>query len=91
MSTLVTVSALDGGRLLDLIDAAGLGVEFSCRSGDCRACLVEVLEGGDRLLPPEARETAVLDVIGAVPARLRLACQARVRPGKRLTVLRPVK
>jgi ferredoxin len=91
----VVVTSPDGGRLLDLVDAAALRVPLSCRSADCGACLIEVLEGEEQLLPPDAREMAglqALDPLGAerdrTYLRLRLACQARMRPGDYLLRLR---
>jgi ferredoxin len=83
----VSTTATDGGRLLDLIDAAALGIELSCRNADCGACLIEVLEGEDALFPAHAEEVLTLGLLAARGAmgppgssRFRLACQAQIRP-----------
>jgi ferredoxin len=86
----VTAPAPEGGRLLDLIDKAALHVELSCRSADCGSCLVEILEGDAELLPPSAEEVAVLERLRC-PARLRLGCQAQMRPGTATLRLRSCK
>jgi ferredoxin len=89
-----TVSAPDGGRLLDLIDKTALHVETSCRSGDCGTCLVTVLQGKTELMPPGAAEIAGLLGLGVVAAmdstepKKRLACQAWLRPGSAIVRLR---
>lgn len=84
------VTAPDGGRLLDLMDAVAPRFEVACRSGDCGICLVEVCEGDSELLVPQAEEIAGLGVLGVLAARprQRLACQARMRPGLGLLRLR---
>jgi ferredoxin len=40
-----------------------------------------VLEGTELLEPPNEYELELLELFGEDPARRRLACQARVRPG----------
>jgi ferredoxin len=40
-----------------------------------------VLEGADELLPPAEDELDLLDVFNLKPPRVRLACQAKLRPG----------
>jgi ferredoxin len=85
--SIVSATTSDGGRLLDLIDSASLGIELSCRNADCGACLIEVLEGEDGLFPAHAEEVlslALLTARGATgpsaSSRFRLACQAHIRP-----------
>jgi ferredoxin len=85
--SIVSTTAADGGRLLDLIDAAALGIELSCRNADCGACLIEVLEGEDGLFPAKTEEVLSLGLLAAGEAtgppassRFRLACQAQIRP-----------
>jgi 2Fe-2S ferredoxin len=77
----VAVPSPAGGRLLDLCDAAGAAIPFSCRSATCGTCRVEVLEGADLLESPNLEEADLLQLYGDDAARRRLACQARVRPG----------
>ena len=81
---------VDGAaRLVDVCDEAGAPVAFSCRSASCGTCRVEVLEGADLLEPPAADELDVLGLFGDDPARMRLACQVRVRAAGGRIRLRP--
>ncbi|MDP9034844.1 MAG: (2Fe-2S)-binding protein [Myxococcota bacterium] len=84
----VETDAATGGRLMDLCDARGAPVPFSCRSASCGTCRVDVLEGQEWLEPPGDDEIEVLGEFGDDPARCRLACQARVRPGTGLLRIR---
>ncbi len=86
----MTVDAPDGGALVDLCDDNGTIVPFSCRSASCGTCRIDVLEGGDQLLPPEDEELDILDIFGDEPSSRRLACQAKLRPGLALLRIRPV-
>ena len=79
----VSVQARPGDAVRDLCDDARAPVPFSCRSGRCGTCYVEVLEGGNQLGPVGEDERLVLDTLCAEDAedprpRHRLACQARV-------------
>ena len=65
-------------RLIDVCDAYRTPVEFSCRSGTCGTCRVEVLEGEALLLPPVDDELETLAAFDAPPTH-RLACRARFR------------
>lgn len=50
--------------------------------GQCRACSVEILDGQDRLCPAgriEVEGIKILVASGDDPAKVRLACQAKVR------------
>jgi ferredoxin len=84
----VSSDAEHGARLLDLCDEVGARVPFSCRSATCGTCRIDVLEGAPLLEPPGADELQVLRLSGDDPARRRLACQARVRPGPGLVRVR---
>ncbi|MDP9151719.1 MAG: (2Fe-2S)-binding protein [Myxococcota bacterium] len=84
----VETDAAEGGRLIDLCDARGAPVPFSCRSASCGTCRVDVLDGGEWLESPGEDELDVLGEFGDDPAHRRLACQARVRPGAGLLRLR---
>lgn len=73
------LQVLDGGAVMDACDAAGAPIQFCCRSASCGTCRVEVLRGGDQLLPAGPDELLLLAVFDADPSRVRLACQLRVR------------
>jgi 2Fe-2S ferredoxin len=82
----LAVDAPEGGRLLDVCDANAAPVPFDCRSASCGTCRIAVLEGAAELLPPEDDELSILELFADDPAKRRLACQARMRPG--LAILR---
>jgi 2Fe-2S ferredoxin len=86
----VTVTAPEGGALIDICDDTQAAVPFSCRSASCGTCRVVVLEGAEHLTDPEDEELDVLDVFAVAPPRFRLACQARLRAGAGCVRLRPV-
>lgn len=82
----VSTRGRPGDAVRDLCDDARAPVPFSCRSGRCGTCYVEVLEGADLLAPVGEDERLVLDTLRAEDAndprpRHRLACQARVDEG----------
>lgn len=63
-----------------LVDAAfryDLPIRYRCERAVCTTCLVEVLEGGDKLSEMEDREKQTLAAIKAKP-NWRLACQVSV-------------
>lgn len=63
------------GSLLAQCLAAGLPVASACSGrGACGKCMVTVMQGGDTLESPSAREAAVLARNGAAPNE-RLSCQ----------------
>jgi ferredoxin len=70
-----------GVPLIDLCDDHAAPIPFSCRSASCGTCRVHVLEGGQHLVAPEQDELDLLDVFNHDPTRVRLTCQARLRPG----------
>ena len=73
-----------GATLLEMSRAAGVPHASVCGGrGRCTTCRVLVLEGGDRLPPPNPTEAAALQRIAAPPG-VRLACQTR--PSHGLTV-----
>jgi ferredoxin len=76
------------GPLVDLCDEARAPVLFSCRGASCGTCRVEVLEGAHLLEPPHPDEVAVLQALAAPCGVHRLACQAVVRAGPGLILLR---
>lgn len=65
-------------RLIDVCDTCRTPVEFSCRSGTCGTCRIEVREGAEFLEAPRADELETLEAFDAPPSH-RLACRARLR------------
>lgn len=85
-----TVASLQGGALVSLCDAIDSPVPFHCRRGRCGTCRIEVLTGGDELLPAQPAERRVLEMLGLSAEGHRLACQAQMRPGLASLRLRPL-
>ena len=75
------VDVPEGGALVDVCDEYLAPVPFSCRSASCATCHIEVLEGAELLEPPDAEERVLLGLLQGLP-NARLACQARVKPGR---------
>jgi ferredoxin len=65
-------------------------IPHCCRSAGCGTCRVEVLAGAELLSEPAADELDVLDICRDDPARVRLACQARVRSAGGRVRVRPL-
>lgn len=86
----LSIAVPAGGALIDVCDDTRCAIPFSCRGANCGTCRIDVLEGGSELLPPLDEELDVLDLFGDDPARRRLACQARMRPGATILKIRPV-
>ncbi|MEB2311785.1 MAG: 2Fe-2S iron-sulfur cluster-binding protein [Sorangiineae bacterium] len=84
-----TLDAPEGGALIDLCDERLAPVPFSCRSATCGTCQVHVVEGAERLLPPEEAERELLALLDG-PPDVRLACQVRVRAGDGVVALKPI-
>jgi 2Fe-2S ferredoxin len=85
-----TIEAPKGGALVDYCDEYEAPVPFSCKSASCGTCRIDILEGGNELLPPADEELDILDLFGDKPASRRLACQAQMKPGMGLLRIRPV-
>ena len=77
----IEIDAVDGPALVDLCDKFDAPIPFSCRVASCGTCRIHVLEGADELLPPAEDELDLLDVFNLRPPLVRLACQAKLRPG----------
>jgi len=75
------IDAAEGPALVDLCDKFDAPIPFSCRVASCGTCRIHVLEGADELLPPAEDELDLLDVFNLRPPLVRLACQAKLRPG----------
>lgn len=88
-AALKTLDAPEGGDLVDLCDRHLAPVPFSCRSASCGTCQVEVVSGGELLEAPGDSERELLELLGG-PPEVRLACQARVRPGPGLLRVKPL-
>ncbi len=71
-----TAEAEPFARLIDVCDESHAPVEFSCRSGTCGTCRIEVLEGAELLRAPSTDEVETLLAFDAPPTH-RLACRAR--------------
>jgi len=69
-------TAAPGKTLLESMEAAGVPIEFGCRSGLCGADPVGIVEGHDHLDEPGSDEAATLKRLG-LTGRARLACSAR--------------
>jgi 2Fe-2S ferredoxin len=78
---IVEIDAPEGAALVDLCDAHQAPIPFSCRSASCGTCRIHVLAGADDFLSPAQDELDLLDVFNLQPPRVRLACQAKLRPG----------
>jgi 3-ketosteroid 9alpha-monooxygenase subunit B len=60
----------EGTKLLDHLESKGLDAPYSCREGECSACVVRLLEGEVRMLRNEVLDEEDL------AAGLRLGCQS---------------
>ena len=78
---IVEIDAPQGASLIDLCDEHQAPIPFSCRSASCGTCRIHVLAGADELLSPAEDELDLLDVFNVQPPSVRLACQAKLRPG----------
>ena len=60
----VTFEVSGDATLLDAIQAAGLKINYGCRSGVCGADPVAICEGGENIAPASEEETATLRRLG---------------------------
>ncbi len=74
---------LEISRLNDIPHASVCGGR-----GRCSTCRVRIVEGQDRLDPPQSAEVTVLERVGA-PPNVRLACLARPRHDIKIVPLLP--
>lgn len=91
-----SLEAKAGQTVLDVAKAAGLvrgePVDWECGDGGCGVCIMGVVEGAERLDPPdpatgEMRTIQITEQVVPDPTRYRLACLARVRGTVRLRKL----
>ena len=69
-------SAKRDQTLLEAMEAAGIPIDYGCRSGLCGADPVGIVDGHDHLDAPGAEEQATLSRLG-LEGRARLACCCR--------------
>ncbi|MCW5631834.1 MAG: FAD-dependent oxidoreductase [Rubrivivax sp.] len=70
-------TAAPGKTLLESMEAAGVPIEFGCRSGLCGADPVGIVDGHEHLDEPGGDEAATLKRLG-LAGRARLACCTRM-------------
>ena len=73
-----TIPVPDGSSLLDAVLAAGLKLNYGCKSGFCGADAVAIIDGANNLSPPGEDELATLRRLG-LEGRARLACVCQVK------------
>jgi len=92
----VSIETKPGKTILEAVREAGLErgepVDWECGDGGCGVCVLGVVEGADRIDPPdpESGEMKTIQITEQVvpdPKRYRLACLARVRGTVRLRKL----
>ncbi len=74
----LAVNAKVGTSLQDIAEAAGSGIPFGCRDGECGTCLIDVVTGGEFLNPMTDKEKKVISNLCCTKAETRLACQMKV-------------
>jgi len=75
--------------VLVLLQRAEVPIRTVCGGrAQCGRCLIQVLEGGERMNPPGAAESLRLRALGAAPG-YRLACQSYARGELRIRVVNP--
>jgi ferredoxin len=89
----VSIEGPIGGTVLEAVQRAGLArgepVDWECGDGGCGVCVLGVIEGADRLDPPdpetgEMKTIQITEQVVPDPKKYRLACLARVRGPVRL-------
>ncbi len=92
----ISLEVEPGRTVLEAVQQAGLErgrpVDWECGDGGCGVCIVGVVEGADRMDPPdpasgEMRTIQITEQVAPDPTRYRLACLARVRGAVRLRKL----
>lgn len=92
----VALEVEPGTTVLEGVQAAGLErgqpVDWECGDGGCGVCIVGVVEGADRMDPPdpatgEMKTIQITEQVAPDPRQYRLACLAKVRGTVRLRKL----
>ena len=83
------VEADQGGALVDICDEHYAPIPFSCRSATCGTCHTIVISGIECFEPPNDAEEELLQILRG-PGKMRLACQAVLRPGPGIVKLKSV-
>ena len=92
----LTLEAPVGATILEAVQASGAErgpqVDWECGDGECGVCVLGVVEGADRMDPPdpatgEMKTIQITEQVAPDPNRYRLACLARVRGAVRLRKL----
>ena len=92
----LTLEAPVGATILEAVQASGAErgpqVDWECGDGECGVCVLGVVEGADRIDPPnpatgEMKTIQITEQVAPDPNRYRLACLARVRGAVRLRKL----
>ena len=76
----LAINVKQGVTIQDIVEAAGSGLPFGCRDGECGTCVVEVLSGMEFLSDKTEKEKKVLSVVEATNSNpnLRLSCQMKI-------------
>lgn len=68
-----------GSKLSEVLTVENSPILFGCRTGICGTCLITLeAEAGGEMMPPNAAEREVLDMIADHEPKARLACQIKV-------------
>ena len=65
--------------LTDLVEMVDSAIPFSCLSGICGSCVIEVTNGHQNLSEEEFDERAFLETLGYEDKKYRLACQCKLK------------
>lgn len=77
----MTIECEDNCDLQVAMDDNGLDVPFSCSSGVCGTCLIDVDSGMENLNEKNEQEDITLQTLGAKENQ-RLACQCKIKCGE---------
>ncbi len=92
----VSLEVAAGKTVLEAVQEAGLArgepIDWECGDGACGVCVVGVVEGADRMDPPDAatgemKTIQITEQVVPDPQKYRLACLARLRGTVRLRKL----
>jgi len=82
----ISVTVPAGTRLIEVSEAVGAGITYSCREGECGTCIMKIVSGMENLAQRSVLEDKVLQE-NMAGRNNRLACQAQVLGGE--IVVRP--